>query len=159
MVDTGDSRGAVTLSLREGRSRREATRRKEQCDRTVPLSQNQRQTHAPHESVHVRLTDSTLHRLRTRMCNRTSHPHGFSVLHVSRATRHGQAHKPCTCACAATAVLLSTTSPTGQPEVSLCRSAEAGARQRAERSSVTAQSPCHKTSVRHMHHTRACMCV
>ena len=31
-----DRRGAVTLSLREGRRRREAPRREEQCDRTVP---------------------------------------------------------------------------------------------------------------------------
>ena len=37
-------------------------------------------THAPHESVQVRLTCSTgtPHRLRTRMCNRTSHSRGFS---------------------------------------------------------------------------------
>ena len=69
---------AVTLSLREGRRRREAPRREEQCDRTVPHVTKKCQTHAPHESVHVPPTDSTPHRLRTRMCNRTSHPHGFT---------------------------------------------------------------------------------
>ena len=43
-----------------------------------PTSQKKCQTHAPHESVHVPLTDCTPHRLRTRMCNRSSHPHGFT---------------------------------------------------------------------------------
>ena len=44
-----------------------------------PLSQEDCQTHAPHESVHVPLTCSTgtPHRLRTRMCDRTTHPLGF----------------------------------------------------------------------------------
>ena len=91
----------------------------------------------------------TPHGLRTRMCNRTSHPRGFTVLQVSHDTH--KAPEPRLCACAATAVsCCTTTSPTGQPEVSLCRSGAARARQSAEQNSVTSQSPLsQKHSVRH----------
>ena len=137
-----DRRGAVTLSLREGRRRREAPRREEQCDRTVP---------------HVTKTPSDTCTTRERACASDRHhtaqaAHAHVQPHVtptwfqcaSRVTVQHDTNKHINHVCVRAQpprFLLSTTSPTGQPEVSLCRSADAGARHRAEKSSVTAQCP------------------
>ena len=70
----------VALSLRKGVASARHRAERNSVTTQSPLSpKKQRQTRAPQESVHVLLTDSTStpHGLRTRMCDRTSHPRGF----------------------------------------------------------------------------------
>ena len=151
---------AVTLSLREGRRRREAPRCEEQCDRTVP-------------HVTKKVSDTCTTRERACASDR-QHTAQAALAHVqpyvtptwfqcaSRVTMQHDTNKHINHVCVRAQpprFSLSTTSLTGQPEVSLCRSADAGARHRAARSSVTAQCPTSQKNVRHMHHTRACMCL
>ena len=84
----------VTLLLGVGSRPREASRSAKQRDLTAPPPQKECQTHAPHECAHVLLTcsTSTPHKLRTRMCNRTTHPRGFT--HV----KHGATRSTAQCA-------------------------------------------------------------
>ena len=80
-------------SLREGQAALSCARRP--CA-ISPVAQK--------EDRHVRPRDCHTHHAQRSVSLTHSLTHSLSVLHVSRATRHGQAHKPCTCACAATAV-------------------------------------------------------
>ena len=81
-----------------------------------------------------------------------SFSHSFTVLHVSQwNTTQTSTATMSVCVRSRSGFSCTTTSPTGQPEVSLCRSGTAGARHRAERSSVTSQNPLSQKTQRHTH--------